>query len=301
MDVKKTRAKHNCMKCKFVPCINLYREVKNGEGGELHLYESTVKNRIHTPCEFGILIECLCQLSVPISEALSFEMYNQCIRDLRTVSFLVLTGHYRNAMQIMRPVIENFLCGLYWDKKLSECPDEETQQAVVEEYEKFKKQDKYLVPYEDRIVAFPSDEQKRKKEYLDHDFLTAWLLHKGVINRKNKSELEKRIGTLNRFMHPAYKTTDFARAKCTSCPSCVALDEAEYTRCIKLFQDTTTLLLSTFHEYIVAFWPEKLKDPGVREALDMIQDIYRLETEIERQLVFSTHLKEFIGSLENSR
>ena len=235
MDVKKTRAKHNCMKCKLVPCINLYREVENGESGELHLYESTVKNRVHTPCEFGILIECLCQLSVPISEELSFEMYNQCIRDLRTVSFLVLTGHYRNAMQIMRPVTENLLCGLYWDMKLLQSPDKKTQQAVVKEYEKFKKQDKYSVPYEDRIVAFPSDEQKRTKEYLDQDFLMAWLLHKKVIDGKTKSDLQKMIGRLNRFMHPSYKTTDLARAECTSCPSCVSLDEAEYTRCIEIF------------------------------------------------------------------
>ena len=59
--------------------------------------------------------------------------------------------------------------------------------------------------------------------------------------------------------------------------------------------------MSTFHDYIVALWPEKLEDPGIKEAFDMIQAIYRLETEIERQLVFSTHLKEFIGRLENGR
>lgn len=299
--LKKSRDKRKCMKCDLVPCMNLYREVNNAEGGELYLYESTVKNRVHLPCEFGVLIHCLCKLSVPISGALSFEMYNQCIRDLKAVSFLVLTGHYRNAMQIMRPVIENFLTGLYWDVKLLQSdPDAESQQMVVKEYEKFTEQDRYLVPDEDRNEAFGSDEQRRRK-YLDQDFLMGWLLGKGVIDGEAKAELQDRIGTLNRFLHPTYKATDFGRAECTSCPSCVALDETEYRKCIEIFQDTTTLLLATFHEYIVTFSPEELENPDVKEALGMIRDMHELEIEIGRQLVFSRHLKEFIGSLGNGR
>ena len=299
--LKRSSDKHKCINCDLVPCMNLYREVDSNESGELYLYESTVKNKVHLPCEFGVLIQCLCRLLVPISGALSFDMYNQCIRDLKAVSLLVFTGHYRNAMQIMRPVIENFLTGLYWDMKLLQSgDDEEALQTVFDEYDIFTAQDRYVVPEEDRNEAFGSDD-KRMKKYLDQEFLMAWLLAKEVLDGKGKAELQDRIGILNRFLHPSFKATDVSRPECASCPSCVSFDEKEYRKCIEIFQDTTTLLLATFQEYIVAFSPEDLDDPDVKEALGTIRDLHELEAEIGRQLVFSRQLKEFIVSLANDR
>ena len=297
--LKISREKHECMRCDLLPCMNLYREIDKAEGGEIYLYESTVKNRVHLPCEFGVMIHCLCKLSVPISDALSFEMYNQCIRDLKAISFLVLTGHYRNAMQLMRPVVESFLTGLYWDVKVIQADsDAETQRMVRTEYERFTEQDRYLVPEEDKNEAFGSDEQRRKR-YLDQDFLTKWLLTKQVIDGKDKAKLQDMIGALNRFLHPTYKTTDISRPECTSCPSCVAFDETEYRKCVETFQDVTTLLLTTFREYIVTFLHEELENPDVKEALGNIQALDKLENEIGRQLIFSKDLKEFINSLGN--
>lgn len=302
--LKRSGNRHNCLKCDVVPCMNLYREVDSNESGELYLYESTVKNKVHLPCEFGVLIQCLCRLLVPISGALSFEMYNQCIRDLKAVSLLVFTGHYRNAMQIFRPVLENFLTGLYWDMKLLQSgDDEEAQQMVFKEYNKFTEQDKYVVPEEDRYEAFGNGDKRKK--YLDQDFLSSWLLARGVIDGKEKNDIQKKINTLNRFLHPNFKETETSRSDCTSCPSCVSFKETEYRRCIENFQDITTLILSTFHMYIIECSPgeldDPLNDPDVKDALDIIRHLPELEAEIGRQLVFSSQLKEFIASLANDR
>ncbi len=291
------RDKHKCLNCDLLPCMNLYRQVDSSEGGELYLYESTAKNRVHVPCEFGVLIRCLCRLSVPISSALSFEMYNQCIRDLKAASFLILSGHYRNAMQIMRPVIENFLTGLYWDIKILEAgEDEKAQQAIEDEYEKFTEQDRYMISEEDRMEVFGSDDTRRKK-YLDQDFLLGWLSAREVIDGKDRAELQDQIGMLNRFLHPNFKATDFSRAECASCPSCVSFDESAYSQCVEIFQDITTLLLVTFCDYIAAFSPEELDNPDVEEVLGMVENLNRLESEIGRKLIFSKELKEFVRSL----
>ncbi|HUU63052.1 MAG TPA: hypothetical protein VMX96_03925 [Dehalococcoidia bacterium] len=238
---------------------------------------------------------------VKISDELSFEMYNQCIRDLKAVLLLVFTGHYRNAMQIFRPVIENFLTGLYWDAKLLQSGDDEkARQTVKEEYNKFTKQDRYVVPEEDRNEAFISDD-KRKKEYLDQDFLLAWLLAKKVIDPTYKADLQKKIRKLNNFLHPNFKATDISRPDCASCPSCVSFNEKEYRKCIEIFQDITTLILATCHKLIVESSPGDLDDPDVKEALGNIRGLHELEAEIERQLVLSSRLKEFIASLANDR
>ena len=299
--LKRSGNRHKCLKCDVVPCMNLYREVDSNESGELYLYESPVKNKVHLPCEFGVLIQCLCKLLVKTSDELSFEMYNQCIRDLKAVLLLVFTGHYRNAMQIFRPVIENFLTGLYWDAKLLQSGDDEkARQTVKEEYNKFTKQGSYVVPEEDRNEAFISDD-KRKKEYLDQDFLLAWLLAKEVIDGKDKADLQERIGILNRFLHPNFTATDIGRFDCASCPSCVSFNEIEYRKCIEIFQDITTLILATCHMCIVESSPGDLDDPDVKEALGNIRGLHELEAEIERQLVFSSRLKEFIASLANDR
>ena len=148
-------SKHKCLECEHIPCIDFYRKLDKFEGGELYVLESTIKNKAHVPCECGALIYSLCQLLVPISDALSFELFNQCIRDLKAVSFLILTGHYRAAMQIMRPIIENFLTGLYWDVKFLDS-DTKTEKIIIKEHEKFREYDRYVVLEEDWNEAFDS-------------------------------------------------------------------------------------------------------------------------------------------------
>lgn len=295
--MKKTRVKHKCLECELVPCINLYRKLDKAGGGELCILESTITNKAHVPCEYGALIYSLCQLLVLISDTLSFELFNQCIRDLKAVSFLILTGHYRNAIQIMRPIIENWLTGLYWDVKFSHS-NARTKKRIIKEYEKFRKQDNYMVLEKDWNEVF-SGEGITKKRYFNQEFLLRWLLKRRVIDGKFKSNLQDKIGVLNRFLHPIFKETDISRPKCTACPSCVIFDEEDCRKSAEIFQDITTLLLDTFYEYIVTFFPDESQNSDVTRALGMILNLHEIEKDIGRQLVFSKELKKFITRIES--
>lgn len=295
--MKKSRVKHRCLECENIPCINFYRKSDKVVGGELHILESTVTNKLHVPCECGALIYSLCKLLLPISDTLSFELFNQCIRDLKAASFLVLTGHYRSAMQIMRPIIENWLTGLYWDVKFSHS-NTRTKKQIIKEYEKFRKKDKYVVLEKDWREVF-STEGMAKKRHFDQEFLLRWLLKKEVIDGKFKSNLQDKIRVLNKFLHPIFKETDISKPKCTACPSSVAFNEEDYKRTVEIFQDITTLLLDTFYEYVVTFFPEESQNQDVTEGLGMILNLHEIEKNIERQLVFSKELKEFITRIES--
>ncbi len=295
--MKKIRVKHKCLECELVPCINLYRKLDKGGGGELHILESTIKNKVHVPCEYGALIHSLCQLLSLISDTLSFELFNQCIRDLKAASFLILTGHYRSALQLMRPIIENWLTGLYWDVKFSHS-NARTKKRIIKEYEKFRKQDRYIVLEKDWNEVFGAEDMAKKRHF-DQEFLLRWLLKKGVIDGKFKSNLQDKIRVLNRFLHPIFKETDISKPKCTACPSTVAFDEKDHKRSVEMFQDITTLLLNTFYEYMVTFPPDELQNQDVTEALGMVLNLHEIEKDIGRQLIFSKELRDFIWRIES--
>lgn len=295
--MKKSQIKHKCLECECVPCINFYRKLDKAGGGEFYILESTIKNKTHVPCECGALIYSLCQLLVRISDTLSFELFNQCIRDLRAVAFLILTGHYRSATQIMRPIIENWLTGLYWDVKFSHS-NAKTKKRIIKEYEKFRKQDEYMVLEEDWNEVF-TGEGTRKKRYFDQEFLLRWLLKRGIIDGKFKSNLQDKIGVLNKSLHPTFRGIDISRPKCPACPSCVTFDEKDYRRSLEIFQDITTLLLETFHEYIVTFSSEEAGKLDMKEDLSMIVGLPEIEKDIGKQLIFSKELKEFIARIES--
>ena len=126
-----------------------------------------------------------------------------------------------------------------------------------------------------------------------------WLLKKGVIDGKFKSNLQNKIGALNRFLHPNFKETDISRPECTSCLSCVSFDEEEYRKSIEIFQDIATLLLETFYEYIVTFYPEEAENPDVKGGLDMVLFLSETEEDIRKQIIFSKELKRFIKRMES--
>lgn len=297
--MKKSSIKHKCLKCKIIPCINYYRKDKNANG-ELYILESTINKKLHMPCEFGALIHPLCQLLVPISDTLSFELFNQCIRDLKAASFLILTGHYRSAMQIMRPILENWLTGIYWDMKYS-TSNVKLQKRIINEYEKFREDDKYEVLKEDWDNVFNSH-LKHKKRYFNHEFLLGWLLKEQIINGRYNSKIQKKIGMLNKYLHPSFKETDISKPECTACPSSVVFNEEEYKKSVEIFQDISTLLLETFYEYINTFFEDKKGE--AEEALDMVLDIEEIEKDIKRKNIYSKDLQNFIsrikGGLRNS-
>ena len=298
MKKKKSKKVHKCLQCEVVPCINLYKKDGRLEGGEFYVLEKCLDRKKYTFCECGSIVYALCQLSKEFTDTLSFELFNQCIRDLKAATFLIFAGHYRTAIQILRPVIENWLVGLYWDFKFMTSGGKNN---IVREYEKFRRQENYEIPHDEWIEIFREEANRKRKRYLSQEVVLRWLLKREVIDGKFKQEINEMSGKLNKYLHPAFPMTDIKRKGCTKCPASVKFTRKEYTKCIKLFQDTAVLLLGTFYKYVEMFLPEKINSKEVKDAFGFIISLQDIEKEAERKLVISAELRRFINEIEATK
>jgi hypothetical protein len=292
--MKRKKVKHNCLKCENVPCVNLYRKLGKNEGGELYLYNSIIKNKLHVPCECGALIHSLCQSLSIIEDEIPTELFIQCIRDLKTAAFLILTGHYRSAMQLIRPIIENWLTGLYWQVKFSNATAKEKQQITVEYY-KFLELEEYSIIENDWKEIFTNS---KRKKYFNHEFLTSWLLKRGVKDGKFKSNIQKRMSYLNRYLHPNFKKTEMSRFDCFGCSSGVKYNNKEFENTIREFQDVVTYILDSIYTYLIAPPLQISKISKLKKALTMTLYLPITEKEIGKQIIFSNELQLFIKKIE---
>lgn len=121
----------------------------------------------------------------------------------------------------------------------------------------------------------------------------------GLISGKDNKKLQEKIGLLNKYLHPHFKFTEVGRLTCPACPSSVKFDEKEYKYCVELFQDIATFLLITIYTHIEDFFPEKLDEEEIKEALSHL-NFYELEKIIEKKIIFSKELEDFISSLPDN-
>lgn len=287
--------KHDkCLRCDLVPCVDFYLSTEKLEGGEIHVLEGIIKERLHVPCEIGNLIYSLCKLTTPFTEFLSYPLFLQCVRDLKASAFLLMCGHYRSSMQILRPVIENMLAGVYFDAKIILAKNEREKKETQEAYNRFCK-GQYEIPDQEWSKLFHGE--KRRKRYLDSDFLLTWMMKENIISGKSKNFVNKLTSMLNKYLHPHYPFTEMVKPDCPRCPASVRYDEDEYRRCVQFFQDVITILLETVYVYTNSYFPEKLGDEEIQDALGTIKSLEGLEKDIKVPLIYSKELREFISAL----
>ncbi|MCX9010848.1 MAG: hypothetical protein OIN66_06965 [Candidatus Methanoperedens sp.] len=243
-NIKQKRQHRNCLKCRIIPCINFYRKgkvnVNELDGGEIYFLKETIKEKLITPCLLGCLIYPMCKLLIPLYEDegkfSSSLLYHQCTRDLRASAFLLLTGHYRSSMQILRPVLENWLTGVYFDTRYHHSRNESEKEIVVKRYNDFL-DGNFKITDKEWVEIFGST--KRKRELLDQKFLLEFMLKENLISREENEKLKNKVKELNKYLHPHFEFTDVGRPSCPSCPSSVKFDEKEYKECAELFQYIT--------------------------------------------------------------
>ena len=291
----KGKEKHDkCLQCNFIPCVDFYRSTEKLEGGEIYVLEEVIKNRLHVPCEIGSLIRSLCKLSIPLTESFSLPLFLQCIRDLKASAFLLMCGHYRSSMQILRPVIENMLAGIYFDAKYVLAKNETEATEIQKAFNQFW-DGEYKIPIEEWAELFPG--KRRKKEHLDFRFLLIWMVKKGLVPKRSKDRLNKLIGLLNKYLHAYFPFTEISKPYCPGCPASVKYDAEEYRRCVELFQDVTTILLETLYSTVKSYFPQQLDTKEVEEALGIIKSLGDVEKETKMTIIFSKELRDFISTL----
>jgi|GEM_PF-5222560 len=289
-----------CIGCQIVPCINLLRSWGVLEGGELYVMRESVRRKKLAPCLVGVPIYALCQCvsALARNEETSglplLIILWQCIRDLKCSVFLALSGHYRNAMQVLRPVIENFLAGLFF-----------TYTHDEDAFEKWLNGE-YKVPaslYEDIMGVGDG-----RKEYdLNWRFCIEYLIKKVVPREVKKSwrKLEELISKdiispLNKYLHPHFEYFEVASERCAKCPAAVKYDKEALGTWLKVSQ---RILFCIFSYLLGEHGEILLEDDDSREALSMLitppelEDVF-LKSEEYKELV--DLIKELLPELEKT-
>jgi len=311
----------DCLKCHLVPCIDLYRKIGEGKGGELYILELIRQKSIDLPppCHSGTLLRVLCGVCHEIWELNngsmpSLPLWLQGLRDLKASIFLLITGHYRASAAFLRSVIEMFIAGMYFDSKLlliaEEASPEEIELKVkelAEEVDKFYREE-YEVSEEEarelgvRVFRCPKCgfEGVRKPKHLDYGFALEWLCRKKVINGKLKNRFEKLINKLNGFIHS--KKLEVWKPWCKDlCPAAVTHDPKEYMECVDYMQSAITLILKTLLNSRLArlyFEGDPLDNEFIQKVLAELLRFSALEKELSRQLIISNLLRGFLNEIK---
>ena len=122
-----------CHRCPEIKCLNLsyhLRKYKN-IGHELYIYKLLGKKMEEKfdelkkyVCRNGDLLQATCFLVNPITEleekSYLKDVLYQSAKDLKASMFLAFSGHYRQAMQVLRCSFENLISGVYFHSDLCE-------------------------------------------------------------------------------------------------------------------------------------------------------------------------------------
>ena len=255
-----------CVRCPFVPCVDLFKSFGELEGEELFILRESIRRKELLPCIVGAPLYTLCRITSALATSKQTEylpvthILQQIIRDLKCSCFLALVGHYRNAVQVLRPVIENFLAGIYF-----------TLLGDVEAYIRWLNGE-YKVPpsFYEQITG------KRVKEgmMIDYHFCLEFIT-KNIPkdNRKwwgkRKSMIESKIiRPINNYLHPHFPSFEIAKGKkCSRCPASLKFDREELGKWLELYQRILFILLEFL---LVNFGDIIFSDEGAREALHFL-------------------------------
>ena len=126
-----SKRKHifDCMRCEVIECLNLFEKSKDSvdAGNELYVYSilgGKIKNKLDLTahlCTNGSFFNASCFLTVPITdykESYLSDILIQVTRDFKASMFLAFSGHYRQAMQVLRCAFENIISGVYFQSDL---------------------------------------------------------------------------------------------------------------------------------------------------------------------------------------
>lgn len=249
-----------CFRCEFIRCIDFFQKSKKKDtGGEFYILYRSVRSKF-LPCIAGSCIEALCKIGAKLHtmsgdtpQPIAIVLI-QTVRDLKCSCFLALNGHYRNAFQTLRPSIENFLAGLYFQ--------------YLDSYEDFVKwtEGKYEIPRQLYKEVCPKEEKEgRIKEKIDYYFILRFLVKKEIIESKWQNWISKQIfSELNKYLHPYFPYFETSIG-CISCPAVVEYSEEKILEFMKLFQQIVWFIMISLFQMFG--FEEFEKDENVKEAL----------------------------------
>lgn len=280
---------NECLNCEFCKFGNLYKKITDTAGGELFVLNESIKRKKLMPCQSIYFLDLgfnmwknifnSLRMNGSIEELDSDEIYAippivyatyQSFFDLKASAFLAFTAHYRSAIQLLRPILENIIVSRYFQEKIRNSNNENKMTKEYENFlnwfeqdnheEGFNKSIQYL--NKERIINSNSEEQKRIK-------IELW-------------------DELNKYMHPY-----MCRWDKSDNPEIVCYNEDWFNEWLDLYQN----ILSYMIEMLCLYFPGAIKTQAGRDTLNELNGIESLEKECDIVLIKSKYLKKFISRI----
>jgi hypothetical protein len=280
--VLKSKNAYKCHKCPEIDCINLFYHNKQHKnvGGELYIYNLLGKRMEKNDelnkyvCRNGNLLKIMCLLVDPITELKekSFlkDVLEQSVKDLKASMFLAFSGHYRQAMQVLRCSFENIISGAYFHSDL------------ILLYGNGDAKDK-LIKLEKRFNDWKKDGRGEIRSSIEVLRRTSFL------NYDEEKEWKELYGNLSRFIHTPkeyvlpIKHKDMLKGTEMTCPSTTYFSEDALQAWSDSFEKVFIAILKT----IIKYHPFALKTETGKIAVNelcTIEQEYRIKERTLNQL-----------------
>ena len=238
-----------CDRCPEIHCLNLFDHLKKYKniGGELYIYKLLGKKMEEKyvelnkyVCKNGNLLRIVCFLVNPIAE-LEEESYlkdvlYQSAKDLKASIFLSFSGHYRQAMQVLRCSFENLISGIYFHSDLCQLRSEN---STKEEFARLEKR---------------FNDWKKKGRVNIRASLEV-LGRIGFLTRDEEKDWKELYSNLSRFIHTpeeyvfTVKHKDVLKDIQMTCPSTTYFSEDALRAWSTSFEKVFVAILKTITEY----------------------------------------------------
>lgn len=291
-----------CLSCENIPCADLHLRKNEFDGGELHVLKESIEKGKITPCQPIAPLYSCCLLCQAARKTLNVEeelvpplllLTWQCLYDLKTSAFLALTAHYRGSIQLLRPVIENILTGLYFEERLLRSTIEDEVEQTWADFDKWGN-DQYKISEIEWEKVMSNSEEERKRR-LGYGFLIQWLNKEGILRRHGISMFDRIQGQLNKYLHPYFEKMDIGTEKCSKCPATTRYDENRYYEWLELFQNIIAFVI----EIIFVYYPSIEKTEEADEAMDHLKDLELFERDLKIPMIKSRDFSDLIKALHD--
>lgn len=189
-----------CISCPYLNLINFSLPLENRIGGEFAVLENTLNQeeskKIVCSAAKLLCISCnLLNLKRDEQEEMdyTYSIDLQCLTDLRSSIFLLSTGNYRSAFQLLRSGFENLVVSMcFIDIKV----DEESNEILLGEFNKFMNGD----------LGFKTEMVEKASNIFED---------RGILERENeqtkkyKTEFQNEYKELCKFVHPNIEKYDW--------------------------------------------------------------------------------------------
>lgn len=229
-------------------------------------------------CVNGCLLQATCFLVNPITESqeksyLKDVLY-QSAKDLKASLFLAFSGHYRQAMQVLRCSFENLISGIYYHSDLCEL---QKNDANKEEFARL----------EGKFNRWKKEGRVNIRASLEI------LCRIGFLNRNEERDWKELYSNLSRFIHTPEEYICRVKHKDVlkkmACPASTYFSEDSLQTWSNSFQKVFDAILKT----IVEYHPLALETESGKIAINDLQSIekdLRMSERIRNLLYFKVVL-----------